>query len=183
MHGSAATRPLPTRTGHRLLPALVLALGLVWMPARASALTAGRPLLPPLTPDGVLHSLAGTMSAVLVASLASQLYPKHTLDSYPLLLPALGFSAALTAGIGKEALDSTGFGDPQWSDILHTLLGGLAGAAFIAAAELTTSAQPAGRRANEGMLLAAVGVSLAVPVGTAFVKEIERYLHRRRSKA
>lgn len=138
------------------------------------------PLLPPLKPDGVLHSLAGTMSGLIAASIAAQAYPQSTIRRYPLLLPAIGASTALTAGIAKEVLDSTGFGDPQWHDIMHTILGGAVATAFIAAAGLAYD----GRRAsmtNEAWLYGSVGITFAVPVAAGLLREIELYLEKRRS--
>lgn len=110
------------------------------------------------------------MSGFLAASIAAEASSGSLLHAYPLFLPAVGLSAAVAAGIGKETLDSTGFGDPQWSDIVHTIYGGILAAGFIAAVESS------GRDPN---ILAATGLSFALPVSAAFVKEIVHYLRKR----
>lgn len=163
---------------------LLLLLVAAAVPAVASPATGAKaaiplPLLPRLTSDGVLHSLGGTMSGLIAASVAALAYPEATARGYPLLLPAFGFSAALTAGIAKEVLDSTGFGDPQWHDIMHTMLGGALAAAFIAVAQLAFDWHAP--RRNEAVLYGSVGVAIAIPVGIGFLREIELNVEKRRS--
>lgn len=169
--------------GPWLVLSLLVLVGAPTFAAAQSTFAARRialPLLPALKPDGVLHSFGGTMSGLIAASVAAQLYPQSTIRRYPLLLPALGASAALTAGIAKEVLDSTGFGDPQWHDIMHTILGGALATAFIAAGELAFDGRHAATT-NETWLYGTVGVAFAVPVGVGFLREIELYLEKRRS--
>jgi putative lipoprotein len=48
----------------------------------------------------------------------------------------LGASLALTAGIAKEALDLTGFGDPSWRDLTWDVIGTVSGVAFAWAVDL-----------------------------------------------
>lgn len=134
-----------------------------------------------LKPDTFLHAYGGAMSAFLVTSFAMHFYSASTIRNYPLLLPAIGLSSALTAGIAKETLDSTGFGDPQWSDIIHTIVGGMLAAGAIAAIELSASGQSGSLRYGSEVL-AGAGFSLAVPIAAGLAEEVVLYLKRRSGK-
>lgn len=153
---------------------------LVLLTAFVAAAPAGAQAAAPLIKrDTMLHLLGGAMTGLLAASAASAVYGRSTVEGYPLLVPSIAFSAALTAGIGKETLDSTGFGDPQWTDIMHTLIGGLIAAGVTAGVEAIgggTSYQ------SKTILLAVVGVSIALPVGAGFAREIAIFLHKERAK-
>lgn len=119
------------------------------------------------------------MAAFFAASIGADLYPPSTIQHYPLLLPALGAAAAVTAGVAKETLDSTGFGDPQWADLLHTAIGGFAAAGFVAAVERSPGIASPSRQAA---LFSGLGMSFSVPIAAGLVEEIARYLTKRRLK-
>lgn len=118
------------------------------------------------------------MSAFFVSSAGAVVYGQPQVQAHPFLLPALGASAAVVAGIGKETLDSTGFGDPQWRDLIHTVIGGLLAAGVMIAVEhsggglASTSAQ--------ARLYAGLGVSLSVPIAAGMLDELRLYLVKRR---
>lgn len=128
-------------------------------------------------PDTFLHAVGGIMAGMLAASTASAFSNPTTLNEYPLFLPAVGFSAALAAGIAKEALDSTGFGTAQWTDLVHTMIGGLIVAGMIAGVELSPSA---GTYTAQRRAFALAGIGFAIPIGAAFAEEIHVYLEKRR---
>lgn len=164
------------------LAGALLAFGAALAPAAAqdsvaSAQRLGIPAMKgAIQPDAVLHAVGGIMAGMLAASAASTLSSPSTLTEYPLFLPAVGFSAALTAGIAKETLDSTGFGTAQWTDLFHTMIGGLLVAGMIAGVELSPTS---GSFSTQRNVFALTGISLAVPIGAAFAEEIHLYLVRR----
>ncbi len=136
-----------------------------------------RPLLPPLPFGKSLHFMAGMAGGFLAAAAIAATHDPQLVGSYPLYLPSVALSAATAAGIGKEVLDSTGFGGAEFSDILITMAGGLTAAAAVAYAEPLFPATPAGRT-NSVTLLAATGALLAVPVVIGFIHEIVRSAQR-----
>jgi len=164
---------------------IVLAFAAPYLHAESIHITAAdlglEPIVAPLRTDTVLHGIAGAMAALLAASAGASLYPQATVERYPLLLPSLGLSAAVAAGIAKETLDSTGFGDPQWGDLIHTLIGGLAGAGFIALIERNPGRGP-GVGTNHTGLYAGIGVTLSVPIAAGMLQEVGIFLAKRRLK-
>ena len=118
------------------------------------------------------------MTAFFISSAGAAVYGQAEVRSYPLLLPALGASAALLAGIGKETLDSTGFGDPQWRDLIHTVIGGLLAAGVVAAVE--HSGGSLASAGNQARLYAGLGVSFSVPIAAGMLDELRLYLVKRR---
>jgi hypothetical protein len=98
----------------------------------------------------------------------------------PLYLPAVALSAALVAGVSKEILDSTGFGDPRFTDVLITMAGGIAAAAAVGYAGYLYPHTQTGT-INSVDLLFSTAALLAVPVAIGFWKEIEKNRERNRS--
>jgi len=135
------------------------------------------PLLLPLPPGKSLHFIAGMAGGFLAAAAVEATHDPQLIGSYPLYLPSVAFSTATVAGIGKEVLDSTGFGGAEFSDILITMAGGLTAAAAVAYAEPLFPATPEGRT-NSATLLAATGALLAVPVVIGLIHEIVRSAQR-----
>ena len=90
--------------------------------------------------SAALHLLAGASSALLVSAVA---YPLVELGSdrlNALLVAGLGVCGSLVAGTAKELLDLYGWGQPEFSDLLLTLAGGLlAGSAIYALTSLCGS--------------------------------------------
>jgi peptidoglycan/LPS O-acetylase OafA/YrhL len=81
--------------------------------------------------SAALHVLAGASSALLIGAVAYPLVEAESDQRSALLVAGLGLSGALLAGIAKELLDSLGFGQPQWSDLLLTLGGGVLAASLV----------------------------------------------------
>lgn len=139
------------------------------------------PIVAPLKADTVLHGIAGAMAALITASIGASGYSQAAVEHYPLLLPSLGLSAAVAAGIAKETLDSTGFGDPQWGDLVHTVIGGVAGAGFVALVERSSGGGPGGDPNHAGVY-AGIGLTLSVAIAAGMVQEIRIFLAKRRLK-
>jgi len=139
--------------------------------------TAAPPLIQPLPPGKALHFLAGMAGGLLAAAAVESLQNPQLIGSYPLYLPAVALSTATVAGIGKEVLDSTGFGGAEFSDILITMAGGLTAAATVAYAERLFPATPEGKT-NGATLFAATGALLAIPVVIGLIHEIVRSAQR-----
>lgn len=166
----------------RRLVGVILVCAAAVVPAAAqSAVASSRQLGIPsmkrtIRPDALLHAAGGIMAGMFAASAASALSSPSTLEKYPLFLPAVGLSAALTAGIAKETLDSTGFGTAQWTDLVHTIIGGIVAAGMIAGVELSGSS---GSAAAQRSAFALAGIGFAVPIGAAFAEEVHIYLLKR----
>ena len=84
-----------------------------------------------LEESAALHVLAGASSALLISAVAYPLVDAASEQRSALLVAGLGLYGALLAGIAKELLDSLGFGQPQWSDLLLTLGGGVLAASLV----------------------------------------------------
>jgi hypothetical protein len=114
--------------------------------------------------SAALHVLAGASTALLVSAAA---YPFADLDTNrcnAILVAALGAGGAFLAGLAKELLDLGGWGEPELSDLLLTLGGGLlAGTAVY----LLSTLQPAGEEGSLGVsaVYGAFALILALPVG------------------
>ncbi len=174
---------LPSRLGWSLgLITLLFICSSATAAAQTPRITAAnlglKPFIAPLQSDTLLHGIAGAMSGFFVASAGAMVYNKSEVRAYPLLLPALGASAAVLAGIGKETLDSTGFGDPQWRDLIHTVIGGLLAAGVVAAVERSGGNLASTR--EQARLYAGLGVSFAVPIAAGMLDEVRLYLVKRR---
>jgi hypothetical protein len=142
-----------------ILPALLL---LFSLPCRADPV--GRQ-----GSDAVLHLLAGASSALFVSAAAYPLVDLGSDRSSALLVAGLGVCGALAAGATKELLDLGGRGDPQWSDLLMTLGGGvLAGCLVYALASM----EPGTENGNAGISAAccAFALTLSLPVGESLYR-------------
>jgi hypothetical protein len=84
-------------------------------------------LAQPLT-GKYLHVLGGMMVGLAAAGVVDAAIDPAVVSQYPWLLPATALAGSAAAGIAKEVLDSMGFGDPRFSDILITSAGGVAAA-------------------------------------------------------
>ena len=124
-----------------------------------------------------LHFLAGAAVGLSAAAILLNTQPASEIAHYPLYLPAAALYASAVAGIGKEALDSTGFGSAEFSDILTTLLGGSTAAAAVAYAQRVTPAGSASAT-NATAFLISTALLVSIPVAEGLVYEIERYLKR-----
>jgi len=66
--------------------------------------------------DKIYHVVAGALIAAAAGYLSS---------------PAIGLTAGVITGAGKEAWDYAGNGTPEWGDFVATLMGAAGGAALI----------------------------------------------------
>jgi hypothetical protein len=120
-----------------------------------------------------LHFLAGLSLGLSASELVRE-------TASPWLRPLVAVGTAAVAGVGKEVLDSTGFGDPRFSDIVVTTVGGLAAAGILLYTQSVYP--PAGTgRANSDAYVISTAVVLALPVVVGAVQEIRRYIDRRRA--
>jgi hypothetical protein len=124
-----------------------------------------------LGPSAALHVLAGASSALLISAVAYPLVETASDQRNALLVAGLGLSGALLAGTAKELLDLLGFGQPQWSDLLLTLGGGVLTATLVYALTLLKP-----NDGNESAGIAAVygsfALVLSLPVGENLLQRI-----------
>ncbi len=128
-----------------------------------------------------LHFLAGMSLGLLGAGLAESALQPGAPQQQPLALPAIAVSVSVPFGIAKEVLDSTGFGDPRFADILITTSGGLAAAVVVGYTELLYPPSASGKR-NGYVFLVSTSALLAVPVVFGFLREIRTNIDRRRTR-
>ena len=158
---------------------LALALGAA-LPAAAQATLPPDLVTPPAAGAGelpawfkYLHFLAGLSVGLSASELVSD-------SSSPWLRPLVAVGAAAVAGVGKEVLDSTGFGDPRFSDIVVTSIGGLTAAGIAWYAQSIYPATGTGR-VNGDAYLISTAVVLALPVIVGAIREIQAYIDRSRA--
>ena len=114
--------------------------------------------------SAALHVLAGASSALLVSAAA---YPLVDLDSdrrNAVLVAGLGAGGAFIVGLTKELLDLSGWGQPEWSDLLLTVGGGLLAGSLVYA---VTALQPSNEEGSVGIsgVYGAFALILFLPVG------------------
>jgi len=126
-----------------------------------------------------LHFLAGMSLGMMGAGLAEYALQPAYPSQNPLALPAIAVSVALPAGVAKELLDATGFGDPRLTDILITTAGGLLASLMVGYAEALYPPTGSGRQ-NSVALLLSTSALLAVPVAIGFAREVRNNLEKRR---
>ena len=115
-------------------------------------------------PAAVLHVLAGASGAFLISAVAYPLIDSDSDRRDAALVAGLGVSGAFVLGLTKELLDLGGWGQPELSDFLLTLGGGLLAATAVYA---LSTLQPAGEEESLGIaaLYAAFAIVLSLPVG------------------
>jgi hypothetical protein len=167
-------------------PFVLLVILLCPLAAQAEAGT-NAPTLPPAgytvqSAGKFLHFLAGMSIGALGAGILEGAREPGYAVQHPLCLPVAALAASAVAGIAKEALDSTGFGDPRVEDILITMAGGLTAALVVGYAG---SVYPgtAGGRLNSVTFLLSTSALLALPVALGFAREIRNNIERRRAAA
>jgi hypothetical protein len=121
--------------------------------------------------SGILHVLAGASSALLISAVA---YPLVDVDSdrcNAILIAGMGVGGAFILGLTKELLDLSGWGDPQISDLLLTVGGGVLAATAVYALSIL---QPAGEEGSLGIsaVYGAFGLTLSLPVGEGLYRRI-----------
>jgi len=118
----------------------------------------------PVDPSRALHVLAGASGALLVGALAYPLVDLGSDRCDAALVAGLGVSGAFVLGLTKELLDLGGWGQPELSDLLLTLGGGLLAGTLVYA---LSCLQPAAEEGSLGIsaVYAAFGLILSLPVG------------------
>jgi hypothetical protein len=129
-----------------------------------------------------LHFMAGMAIGVAAGGAAEATERPGFAAQYPLRSPALALSASAVAGLAKELLDSTGFGDPRVEDVLITVAGGLVAALVVGYAESVYPGS-AGGRLDSVTFLFSTSALLAFPVALGFAREIRNNIEKRRAVA
>jgi hypothetical protein len=124
-----------------------------------------------LEESAALHVLAGAASALLVSAVAYPLVEAASDQRSALLVSGLGLSGALLAGTAKELLDLLGFGQPQWTDLLLTLGGGVLAASLV---YTLTCLQPNDGNESAGIAAAygSFALVLSLPVGENLLQRV-----------
>ena len=114
--------------------------------------------------DAALHVLAGVSGALLVSAVAYPLVDLGSNHRNAVLVAGLGVGGAFLLGIAKELLDLSGWGQPELSDLLLTLGGGLLAGTLVYA---VTCQQPGYEEGSLGIsaLYGAFALILSLPVG------------------
>lgn len=114
--------------------------------------------------SSALHVLAGASSALLVSAVAYPLVNLGSDQGSAVLVAGLGVGGAFIVGLTKELLDLSGWGQPEWSDLLLTLGGGLLAGTLV---YVLTSLQPANEEGSLGVsgMYGAFALILSLPVG------------------
>ncbi len=132
----------------------------------------------PFPPGKSLHFLGGMMLGLAAAGIVDLASDPQLGATHPWSLPLTAIAAAAAGGVAKELLDSTGFGDPRFTDILITTAGGLAAALAAGYAESLYPSSPGGR-ADGASFLISMALGAAIPVTIGFIGEIKKNLDRR----
>ena len=138
---------------------LLLSASLAWANESPAESTA-----PEADGSAALHMLAGASGALIVSALAYPLVDLGSNHRSAVLVAGLGVSGAFILGITKELLDLGGWGQPEWSDLLLTLGGGLLGGTVVYA---LSRLHPGTEEGSLGIAAAygAFALILSLPVG------------------
>ena len=136
----------------------------------------GVSLSQPLT-GKFLHVLGGMATGLAAAGIVEVAVDPAMPGRYPWLLPSAAIAGSILAGVSKEILDSTGFGDPQFRDILITSTGGMAAALIIGYAQSAYPGSGNGKM-NSASLVFSLAALIAMPVVNGFIQEIKLYEQR-----
>lgn len=137
----------------------------------------GLSLSQPLT-GKFLHVLGGMASGLAAAGIVEVAVDPSMPGRYPWLLPMAALAGSVVAGVSKEILDSTGFGDPEFTDILITSTGGIAAALIVGYAQSVYPGTQNGQM-NGASFVFSLATLIAMPVINGFLLEIRRYEARR----
>jgi hypothetical protein len=118
----------------------------------------------PADSSAALHVLAGASSALLVSAVAYPFVDLGSDQSNAAVVAGLGVGGAVIAGLTKELLDLSGWGQPEWSDLLLTLGGGLLAGTVVYA---VSCLQPGREEGSRGIpvVYGAFALILSLPVG------------------
>jgi hypothetical protein len=145
---------------------------------RLLALADGVPSMAQPLAGKFLHILGGMTLGLAAAGVVDAAMDPAVLALNPWMLPASALAASALGGISKEILDSTGFGDPQFTDILITSAGGVAAALMLVYAQ-TLYLPTYNGQVNSASLIFSLAALFALPVINGFMVEIGRYEARR----
>ena len=114
--------------------------------------------------SAALHVLAGASGALFVSAVAYPLVDLGSSRRNAALVAGLGVGGAFVLGIAKELLDLGGWGQPEWTDLLLTLGGGLLAGTLVYA---VTCQQPGYEEGSLGIsaVYGAFALILSLPVG------------------
>jgi len=132
----------------------------------------------PADTSAVLHVLAGASGALLVSAVAYPLVDSGSDQRNAVLVAGLGVGGAFVLGLTKELLDLSGWGQPEWSDLLLTLGGGLLAGSLVYA---LSSLQPADEEGGPGIsaVYGAFALVLSLPVGESLYRRTILFLRSR----
>ncbi len=148
-------------------------------PAADEALSAAALFGPESSPAAgkYLHFLAGMAAGFEAAGIFECAYGPGVMTQSIVLSPLAALSGSALAGVAKEILDSTGFGDPRLTDVLITMAGGLAAAMAVLLAHAILPPTTDGWAGSQAYLQTSAAL-LVIPVAAGFIVEIERYKSR-----
>jgi hypothetical protein len=128
--------------------------------------------------SSALHLLAGASGALLVSAVAYPLVDVGSDQGDALMTASLGVCGALILGSAKELSDMSGWGQPQWSDLLLTVGGGLLAASAVYA---LSCLEPGAAEENLGIsaVYGAFGLILSLPVGENLLRRFRPSLRSR----
>lgn len=152
----------------------------VAIPAAAEALSGTALFGPESAPVAgkYLHFLAGMAAGFEAAGIFECVYGPGVMTQSILFSPIAALSGSALAGVAKEVLDSTGFGDPRLTDVLITMAGGLAAAMAVLFAHAILPPTSDGWAGSQAYLQTSAAL-LVIPVAAGFIVEIERNRTRR----
>jgi zinc transporter ZupT len=118
----------------------------------------------PVDTSAALHVLAGASGALLVSAVSYPLVDSGSHRRNAIVVAGLGAGGALILGLTKELLDLSGWGQPEWSNLLLTVGGGLLAGSMVYA---LTALHPSGEEGDLGIsaVYGAFALVLSLPVG------------------
>jgi hypothetical protein len=129
--------------------------------------------------SAVLHVLAGASSALLVSAVVCPFVDLSSDRCTALLAAGLGVCGSFVAGGAKELLDLCGWGEPEWSDLLLTVAGGLVAGSLVYAVTCLCSSG-CGETWGLSAVYGAFGLTLSLPVGESLYR---RFILSSRSRS
>jgi hypothetical protein len=121
--------------------------------------------------SAALHVLAGAAGALWISAVSYPLVDVGSQRANATVVAALAVGGAFIMGLTKELLDLRGWGQPQWSDLLLTVGGGLLAGTVVYA---VTVGLPGPEQENWGIsgVYGAFALILSLPVGENLFRRI-----------
>ncbi len=121
--------------------------------------------------DSTLHFMAGMSAAFLFSALSYPIIKNEDYIEASFLISGIGFSSSVIAGIVKELIDKSGFGNQEWRDLFFTILGGAIASSLVFAFSYLSYYN--GIDPVAGFLLfGSYGIVLIFPTAGALIKQI-----------